>query len=642
MALVARPIQQLNLKGPDIWTLDWFGGLVDNPKDYCCKSVECVLTPCTPNPESTTGLKRHKKRQVVTTIGVSALNAICIGRQYLNGKMVPLILENGWTEEVISFRFNPMQYGSVKDMMLDQVGLHDFSALINKELTADGLKSPVKIVDGFLTSTTHRNSPDRYASADHPRALKVMFHELEIIRFYYTNSQRLVKAVFANSFMSDNLYRDVVFAKYDGPHFILDEGKCRFEYQLGFYHVDLPIIGRMLFDTTGTAMRGARRIYQSTHISIQNEISDRKTAYPQTLFPYLGEVELTLKGRRLKLMDGNYVFAVHRIESCNAPFPFKVLSVQRETEPGGLVNAPPGSPEAFPTPPPEVTGPGHDGGELDTEGRPLENSVFADSEPEVRRYLGLRDVCVLHEKPRPNTHTTGEHRSVIFNPELTKSSPGTPTSASSEAVNQKLVDTLEGSDPPVDMDTFIAILSRLQARNRSWIISTIPLSENAWKDPVTKVTYCGFPSIACPERKSVFRQFSFHDRQKKKRRHLVCAQILANNKFVYLLEAERRQNDQGKDMEALPILVLWSNGFLEIENHKFQSVLAETVKNPSKTWPQDVSAIGLMRGAIEHRRESKASKMDETLTEAGRMELGLKEAVERIEKVVAGVLALAR
>jgi hypothetical protein len=95
-------------------------------------------------------------------------------------------------------------------------------------------------------------------------------------------------------------------------------------------------------------------------------------------------------------------------------------------------------------------------------------------------------------------------------------------------------------------------------------------------------------------------------------------------------------------MDAMPILVLWSNGFVNVENKRFQLVLTETVKNPSKTWPQDVSVFGLMRGTIDHRRESKAVKMGKSLSEDKRNELNLKDAVERIESFVTRVLELAR
>jgi hypothetical protein len=640
MAYVARPIQQLSLKGPEIWILDWYGGLVENPRDRGGQSVECILTPCTRNPETATGLNRHLKRQIVATVGISAINAIGMGRQYVNGNLVPFISKLGFTEEVITFRFAPKREGTVHETMLNQVGVHDYSALINGQLTGDGVYSAVKVVHGLLTSTNHPKSPDKNASARYPAQLRVMFHELEIIRFYYTNSQHLVKSVFSDSFQEDKLERDVVFSKYEKPHRMPDADTCRFEYQMGFYHDDLPIIGRTLFDPL--AMRGVRRVYQSMLVSTVNEISDRKTAYPRTIFPYMDSVELTLTGRRLKLKDGSYIFAVHRIESCDAPFPFESLSAQCAVQPGGEKKAPPGSPAAFPLRPPKVTGPGQKDGELDTEGQPLEDSGFVDCIPDKRRFLQLKDGYLRIEKARVNTHTMGEQLPDIFNPMLTKSSPGTPTPGQSESVRQKIIDSLEGSDSPFDMEKFIAILSRLKSRNHSWSVSTIALSENARQNPVSKVTYCGFPSIACPERKSVFRQFSFHDRAKEKRRHLVCAQILANGKYLYLLEAERRKNDQGNEMDAMPILVLWSNGFVKVENKRFQLVLTETVKNPSKTWPQDVSVFGLMRGTIDHRRESKAVKMGKSLSEDKRNELNLKDAVERIESFVTRVLELAR
>jgi hypothetical protein len=640
MAYVARPIQQFNFKGPEVWMLDWYGGLVENPRDRGGQSVECILTPCTRNPEAATGLNRHIQRQVVTTVGVSAINAISTGRQYVNGNFVPFISKFGFPEEIITFRFAPKREGTVHETTLDQVGVYDYSALINAKLTGDGVCSAVKLVHGLLTSTNHPKSPDKFASARYPAQLRVMFHELEIIRFYYTNSPHLVKSVFSDSFQEDNLERDVIFSKYEKPHRMLDDGTCRFEYQLGFYHDDLPIIGRTLFDPL--AMRGVRRVYQSLLVSTVNEISDRKTAYPRTLFPYMDSVELTLTGRRLKLKDGSYIFAVHRIESCDAPFPFDSLSAQCAVQPGGDKKAPPGSPAAFPQRPPKVTGPGQKGGELDTEGQPFEDSGFADCIPDKRRFLQLKEGYLRIEKARDNTHTAGEQSSVIFNPMLTKSSPGTSTSGQSESVKQKIIDSLEGSEPPFDMEKFITILSGLQSRNRSWSVSTISLSENARKDPISKVTYCGFPSIACPARKSVFRQFSFHDRAKEKRRHLVCAEILASGKYVYLLEAERRKNDQGNEMDAMPILVLWANGFVKIENRRFQLVLTETVNNPSKTWPQDVSAFGLMRGTIDHRRESKVAKVGKSQSEEERNALNLEDAVERIESFVIRVLELTR
>jgi hypothetical protein len=417
MAYVARPIQQLTLKGPEIWMLDWYGGLVENPRDRGGQSVECILTPCTPNPDVLTGLKRHINRQVVSTVGISAINAISTGRQYANGNLVPFVPESGFAEELIHFRFAPKEDGTVQEAMLDQVEIHDSSALINEKLKGDGVQSAVKLVHGLLTSTNHPKSPDRNASARHPTRLTVIFHELEIIRFYYTNSQHLVRSVFSASFQHGNIERDVVFSKYEKPHRMPDEGTCRFEYQTGFYHEDLPIIGRVLFDPI--AMRGVRRVYQSMLVSKINEISERNTAYPRTSFPYLDEVELTLTGRRLRLKDNGYIFAVHRIESCNAPFPFEFLNAQCAVQPGGPNKAPPGSPAAYPHPRPRVTGPGHKDGELDTEGMPFEDTGFAECVPGKRRFLRWNNDRLRIEKARVNTHTVGEKPPNTFDPGLT-------------------------------------------------------------------------------------------------------------------------------------------------------------------------------------------------------------------------------
>lgn len=638
MADVLRPIEQLKLKGPFHWVLDWFGGIVKHPSTDDTLSIECILTPCTPDPTRPTGLKRHIGHQVAGTIGVCAINAFRAGGTYVNGKLIPLKLAVGSPEEVIKFRFDSRRKESVTETFLDRIGITEHSALINQKLTSGGLSSPVKLVDGLLTATSNTRTRDRNASSRQPFPFRVMFHELEIIRFYYTNSSFLTRHVFSDSFCLDQLYRRVVYSKHEGPYCSLDEEKARFEYYLGFYDNDLPIIGRILFDPTETALQGVRRIYKSMQVSKLNEVSNYGAAYPRSLFPYLDKVELTLVGRRLKLDDGNYIFAVHRIESCNANFPYEKLSFQRSTEPGGQVKAPPEADAAFKNTRPMVKGPGQNSGEMDTEGRPFLGSEFADCQAEHRAFLGLAKVRFIREKVRDNTYNSDERPRSTFNPELNKSSPGTPTSGRSEAVNQKILDQIVSSNIPVDIETFIDILSMLRVQCPQWKLSTIQMGENAWIDPSSKVIYSGFPSIACPERKSVFRQFSFHDKEKTNRRHLVGVQIYVNGKVVYLLEAERRRNDQGKDIEVLPILVLWAVDFAEIRDAIFKLVLAETVENPSKTWPQDLSKHGLLRDSIEHRRESRAAKKDESLTDVQRRERKIKEAVDRIQKCITGLI----
>ena len=253
MALVLRPIEQLRWDSSFVWVLDWFGGLIDNPRGFDNPSVECVLTPCVPTTERANGLLRRVGRQVCATVGVKAMGTLGLGRQYVDGNFVPF--SAGFTEETISFRFDPRTPGSVEENLLDRLGLSPSSALINQPLVRAGIKSPIKVVNGQLLRTNHPWSQDRSATPRNPASIQVMFHELEIIRFYYTNSVKLVGAVFNGQFAEDKLGHDVLNMNHQGPHYDLERGHHRFEYRLGFAHDDACLIARALFDPTQTAMK---------------------------------------------------------------------------------------------------------------------------------------------------------------------------------------------------------------------------------------------------------------------------------------------------------------------------------------------------------------------------------------------------
>ncbi len=596
MALVLRPIEQLRWDSSFIWVLDWFGGLVDNPRDFSNPSIECVLTPCVPTEERANGLWRRLGRQVCTTVGVKAIGTLGLGRQYIDGNFVPF--SAGFTEETISFRFDPRKPGSVEENLLDRLDLSAPSALINQPLERSGIKSPVKVVSGQLLGTNHPRSPDRSASPRNPVPIQVMFHELEIIRFYYTNSVKLVGAVFNGHFAEDKLGHDVLNMNHQGPHYDLERNHHRFEYRLGFAHDDACLIARALFDPTQTAMRGVRRVHQSLLTSKLNELNPRRTGYPRTLFPYLEEADLTLTGRRLKLEDDRFIFAVHRIESCSARFPFEDLSYQCEIQPGGP-EAPEGSAEAF-TGHPFQTGPGKNTGLLDSEGRPAAGSEVVESLPDIRRFTSLDLSRCKVEKYRPNTHRSSQNHWIKNNLKLDKSSPGTPTYGDSNSVRQSIVDVLEGGEVPVDLGIFVEIIRGLQVRHTNWRIQTVATGPASWWDSKTNIVYNGFPTVPCPELTSMWRQFSFLDKEKTQRRRLICARVEAYGRTAYLLEAERRLNEQNEYMEELPILMIWRSDRDAVSRATLEELLTMSVKNPSKTWPKDTSSLALERRKIEH------------------------------------------
>lgn len=611
MAWLPRPIEQLQWEKPFVWVLDWFGGLVDNPTGFDNPSIECLLTPCTPSTDRSTGLVRHLRRQVCTTVGVKAIGSIGLGRQYLDGNFVPI--SAGFTEETIGFKFAQQQPGSVEESLLDRLGLSPSAALISQPLDYLGIKSPVKVVNGMLLKTNHPRSPDRNASPRHPVPIRVLFHELEIIRFYYTNSVKLVNAVFNGHFAEDKLGLDVLNMNHQGPHYDFERSHHRFEYRLGFAQDDACLIARALFDPTQTAMRGVRRVNQSLLTSKLNELNPRKTGYPRTLFPYLEEAELTLSGRRLRLEDGSFIFAVNRIESCSARFPFEDLSFQCEIQPGGPP-APEGSLEAF-AGQPFQTGPGKTRGVMDSEGRPAAGSDVVESVPDIRRFTSLDLSRCRVEKYRPNTHTSSKNRWKTNNLNLEKSSPGTPTYGKSNAVRQSIIDVVEGGDVPADLSTFVEIIFGLRLRHTNWRIETDPTGPAAWRNPSTNILYNDFPTIPCPELTSMWRQFSFLNREKTRRRRLICARVEVSGRVAYLLEAERRVNEQGQYMEELPILMVWTTDYQTIFRSTFEKLLTMTVENPSKTWPKDVSSLNLDRKRIEH---GKARNVRDLMDRVGR------------------------
>lgn len=599
MAQVHRPIEQLQLHGNRTWILDSFGGLLENPQDFTNPSVECILTPCEVSPDRPNGLKRNIGNQVSGTIGVCAINAVSLGQQFIGGRFVPLVLEKGSPEETITFELNTTAPEHIEERMLSEVGIHDYSSLINRRLQNAGVDSAVKLIQGSLTSTNNPRSPDRAARKNNPIPIRVLIYELELIRFYYTNSERLVRAVFSGEFQEDLLYHKVICALHEGPHYDILKKKHRLEYRHGFDRYDMYSVARVLFEPSLTALAGIRRIHRSSHTAKLNAHHWRDSVHPRTHFPYLANAELTLSGRRCKLTDGSFIFVTHRIESCNAPFPFELLSTQCELEPGGFQEAKPGSPLAY-RGAPRTHGPGNVGGSMDSESRPRTNSAVATSTPDIRRFVALASVQLVAEKYRPNTHLSGKPQSQTFDTSLSKTSPGRSTSGKSDAVKQRILDTPEGGDRPLDLNAFITILAELKAKHPRWQIETVPAGPASWRDEDSLTTYSTFPTLACPSRYSVTRQFSFVDKFKKKRRRLICAEILTASKYAYLLEAERRVNDQGSYMDVLPILVLWTPGFEPISRPMLEEILTLTIENPSRTWPRDLSAQGLLRKGIDH------------------------------------------
>jgi hypothetical protein len=602
MAVIERrPLRDFRPNNPDeIWVLEWFGGLVNNPDDPSNLLVECVLTPCVEvlgTPESPPRLKRRISAQVVRTIGVCTLAGIELGRRYRDGQLEPVSVAGSSPHELISFRFHPEQ---AEDTLTSAVGFEPAYAPAGEIPRLGRINGPVKVIKGEVTGSNNPRTPDFEATPSAPRPMTVILHELEVMRFYYVMSQKMAQALFNGWYEDGELHRRVVLSKHEGPHMRLGTGAARLEYRLGFTADDAPIIGRILFDPH--ALRGARRVGRTLAIdsvlttTMRGERDGRH--YPRTNFPFWHKAQIELAGRRVRLATGEFAFLAYRIISCTSRFPFKSLSYQCEVEPGG-VHAPPGAPQAFANRPGKQMPAAGQRGEVVSNERPQANTEPAVSTPERRRILGLDNVELRHEKVRRNTHVAGERMPGRSDPNLQNTSAGAPTSGQSTAQQQQISDEIDAGRPPVDLATFVQVLRLVKTLRPAWALSTLPLGGH-WRDQESNVVYSSFPQVQCPKIKSIPRQFSFMDKDKTIRRRLVCAQVQDKGRFVYVLESERRLNSNGQYMEELPMLVVWQRLNRRADPRLLKSVLELTVENPSKTWPQTLTQLQLERDAVEH------------------------------------------
>ncbi|RIK94010.1 hypothetical protein FSY45_20010 [Comamonas sp. Z1] len=616
MALVHKSIEQLDLDSKFLWLLDFFGGFVVNPADEPQESVECILTPCSPHPQFPGRMQRHLSRQEVRTVGVNSLGLLQLGHCLQDGVFVPSSISSKLEE--IEFQFDSRNLPESHELYLNQVGIDPSSSLISDRLLNEGVHSAVKVIDGEILKTSLKTTPEKDASPHKPYPFKVLFHELEIMRFYYTNSANLNGAVFGGHFSEDFLYRKVVSNLHEGPHCELTSKAARFEYQVDFSFDDAILIGRILFEDPSSALEGVRRIHLSKLVARANEVSPRLTGYPRTKFPFKQKAVIKIRGRRIKLLDNKFIFVAHRIEECNAKFPFDDLTFQRVAEPGGST-PPPGAPEAYANQQSQ-TGPGQHQGVIDTEARPAKNSVAATAVPEIRRFTSLELSRCMTRKARPSTHSSAEKKPPVFNPRLENSSAGTPTWGNSTAVRQDVSDKIVGTevneepleddlDEPevakrsIDLESFKRILDHLESKFGIDSIQPMPIpmiQTVAGKISTGDDLYSFFPVIPCLKQRSRNRQFSFLDKAQKERRKLICVSLRAGERLFYVLEAERRINEQNIYMEDFPILLLWANDFGAVEVGKLREILIRTVRNPSKTWPLDISFLDLKQKRIDH------------------------------------------
>lgn len=142
---------------------------------------------------------------------------------------------------------------------------------------------------------------------------------IELIRFYFGSSSKLVSMLFSVPFQEENLWVD---AKKD---------------EHGIAHIGLAsgISGYSATDVARIAFNGvARRAAKLAGDSCVTASTAKERAYPKMFFPFAGETTLNAAGVWLQTEEnGMKVFLAFRLLSCAHPFPFSKLCYTMERSP---------------------------------------------------------------------------------------------------------------------------------------------------------------------------------------------------------------------------------------------------------------------------------------------------------------------
>lgn len=589
-----KPFQELH-HTDKLLRLDWFGGVKCNAEETDNPLIECLFTPFNlPDPssgETTPKPKRHD--QFIAGIAVGYLPTLFLGQFFRKGERAPL---NEWLPtEIITFDLDVSDAASVTECTLPDIHLDPKSEFIAPRFMATANCTGIKKLHGILRRTSNNKIQKIPAPQD------VFIHEMELIRFYLTNSSHSCKNIFNGAFSDQNIGTRVVNEIHETKSLDPRTGAGRFVYRHGYKEIDAPILGRILLDPSKVALKAAQRVHNKIVADRVNLETDW-FGYPRTHFPFQGNTQLVLSGRRLKTATG-FIFLAYRIHSCSVPFPFQSLSYCDEISPGGEP-APPGAPVAFPGSNTVQTGPGHQdssAGESKSNERPSAASAQLRIELGKREYLGLVGVPLKREKLRDSTHRA-EKKTIEYRDELSDASTGAGTSGDSSTIRQSITEPIIIPSPlTLDLETFIKVIKGVRALHPDWVVTTIIVGAGSESEG-EQTSY--FPEIACQKHKHIMRQFSYTDDAKFERRRFICAQIFVNGQYVYLFEAQRRlrfpppTDSQSPYKESLPVLLLHTPGHEEIQGDDFLPMIEQTVKN--KTWPNESDLNEFIRDHTVH------------------------------------------
>jgi hypothetical protein len=556
-------------------TLSHISGIYDNVADPANPLMECVFVRLDVTHDNLSDMfdgfpKTWDSSYLSVRIATRYLPCLCVGEVYLEGKKTRHSRLNNNDGGVYEFDIDLNQ--PPKETTLGKSLGQEF---FGKTLTH--LKeSPIKELNGSLNTTRSRfiaDLKDHRLLANGSR-VKLIFSEIEILRFYYAKSDKLTEAIFKNHFSDENIPVHITNELHEKRE--LKNGKFRFVYRHGFNKADAIVLARIL--SSDTALSGVRRVSQT----ITTDQANKKSLYfLRTDFPFQGKSTIKVRGR-LGVINDNDVFIVHQILSCSGAFPFSELSYCAEISRGNP--NPHGMPMGMKPSPPRILDenkPNEEKGESTSTDGPNKDLKPLTLKIATSSFSAIDRRNIKYEKLRDSTHTSGERKPPHPAHTGNDVSSGSPKKNGNGKSKQKIVDESFLAIPTTNLKNIIQAMRNSILSTACKTIKSLTLSDGIFIDLLGEALI-PFPVIMCRviNKKRIF---SFVDESYKVRRRLLCFQIEykknENINYLYILEAEERYTST-----KLPTLLLYQKNMEIIEKDMLESLLMWTVRN--QDWPR--------------------------------------------------------
>lgn len=276
------------------WRIDWFGEVIfrDRMRLRNHPSINVYLSRLIANQGifgNRTTTSDEQQRQC--TVSVGKLMLLRIGDVWRDQQ-----LHESPTYEVETFR----------DLLIDR----EITALVKAGLSHD---------DGsFLLPLSehpgHRRNTHSYClRVSLPDERQLVIPCAELIRFYFGSSSELMNLLFRPGLTKDRLFKSLVF----NP----STRYMKLELSDHVHPRSAADIGRIA---------GSSAAWRAANLGLTSclkGISAGGAPYPQGVFPFEGETDLTVSGKWLRRAERErQTFLVYQIHSCSHPFPFNVLN----------------------------------------------------------------------------------------------------------------------------------------------------------------------------------------------------------------------------------------------------------------------------------------------------------------------------